>query len=114
MSETKVGAGKTGPREPVPPAARPDTGPSVSDLEREIDRVSLIQALIDTEAATARVVDLTDRLVDARHQLDGLRRELDGLAAEHRAYRAEAEAMRSSQAFRLATRIWSIRNALRP
>ena len=76
--------------------------------------MSLIQALIDTETAQARVIDLTERLVDARQQLDAVRRELDGLRAEHRAYRAESEAMRHSQAFRLASRIWSIRNALRP
>ncbi len=37
-------------------------------LVSDLDRVSLIQALIDTEAATAQVIDLTERLVDARRR----------------------------------------------
>ncbi len=84
-----------------------------TNLERELDRVSLTQALFDTEAATARVIDLTERLIDARAQINGLRMELDALRIEHRDLWSEHEAMKQSAAFRLATSIWNIRNALR-
>ena len=58
-------------------------------LVSDLDRVSLIQALIDTEAATARVIDLTERLVDARQQIVSLRGELEGLRIEYSQYKAE-------------------------
>ncbi len=85
---------------------------SSRQLEAELDRVSLIQALTDTEAATARVIDLTERLVDARQQISSLRRELEELRIEHMQHKAEQERVRSSRAYRLVERIWSIRNAL--
>ena len=89
------------------------TRSQVADLQHELDRVSLNQALIDTEAATARVIDLTERLVDARRQITELRGELETLRIQHHQFRAEHETMKSSMAFRLATLIWNIRNALR-
>jgi len=92
-----------------PNGAAADAG----SLEQELDRVSLTQALIDTEAATARVIDLTERLVDARTQINDLRKEMDTLRIEHHELRNEHEAMQHSAAFRLATSIWNIRNALR-
>ena len=39
-------------------------------LEKELDRLSLTQALVDAEMATARVIDLTERLVDAQVDRD--------------------------------------------
>ena len=63
----------------------------------ELDRVSLIQALIDTEAATARVIDLTERLVDARQQIVSLRGELEGLRIEYFQYKAEQERVQASR-----------------
>ncbi len=89
------------------------TQSQVANLQHELDRVSLTQALIDTEAATARVIDLTERLVDARRQITELRGELETLRIQHHQIRAEHETMKSSMAFRLATLIWNIRNALR-
>lgn len=82
-------------------------------VQDEIDRVSLAQALADAEMATARVIDLTERLLEARQQIVDLRGELEELRIEHAQYRAEQERIRSSQAFRLAERLWSLRNALR-
>lgn len=90
-----------------------DRTADISDLELQLDRISLNQALTDTEAATARVIDLTERLVDARQQISVLRGELERIRIEHHQYRAEEEAMRGSGAFRIATVIWNVRNALR-
>jgi chromosome segregation ATPase len=81
-------------------------------LEEELDRLSLTQALVDAEMATARVVDLTERLVDAREEIVALRTELERLRSDCTQYRAEQEQMKSSAAFRLANRIWTVRNAL--
>jgi predicted nucleic acid-binding Zn-ribbon protein len=82
-------------------------------LEEELDRLSLTQALVDTEMATARVLDLTERLIDARQQIVKLSGELEHLRNEYHEYKVEQEQVRSSAAFRLATRIWAVRNALR-
>ncbi len=82
-------------------------------LEKELDRLSLTQALVDAEMATARVIDLTERLIEAREQVMNLRSELDQLRIEYTQYRAEHEQMKSSAAYRLASRIWAVRNALR-
>jgi PhoPQ-activated pathogenicity-related protein len=81
-------------------------------LEKELDRLSLIQALVDTEMATARVIDLTERLVDAREQVVNLRSELEHQRIEYAQYRAEQEQAKSSAAYRLASRIWAFRNAI--
>jgi hypothetical protein len=117
VSDTKLGTDSAARR--PRPAKGEAPGPAAQDgadravqLERDLDRLSLAQALADTEAATARVIDLTERLVDARQQLSALRGELERLRLDHHQYRAEQEAMAQSQAFRLASRIWAIRNAL--
>ena len=86
--------------------------PSPSDLERELDRLSLDQALLDVEVANARVVDLTQRLIGAGQELVTLRQELEALRREHDHLRSTHDQMRRSKAFKLASRIWSIRNAL--
>lgn len=82
-------------------------------MEEELDRLSLAQALVDAEMATARVMDLTERLVDARQQLVRLRGELEHLRIEYVQYRVEQERVQSSRAYRLAAKIWAVRNALR-
>lgn len=94
----------------IGPRAAPD--PSPTDLERELDRLSLNQALLDVEVANARVVDLTQRLIGAGQELVAVRRELEVLRREHEELRSTHEQMRRSKAFKLASRIWSIRNAL--
>ena len=81
-------------------------------LEEQLDRLSLTQALVDAEMATARVIDLTERLVDAREQIVNLRSELEHVRIEFTQYRVQQERMQSSAAFRLAARIWAVRNAL--
>ena len=91
---------------------RPAPEPTPSALERELDRLSLNQALLDVEVANARVVDLTQRLIGAGQELVAVRRELEALRREHEQLRSMHEQMRRSKAFKLANRIWSIRNAL--
>ncbi len=81
-------------------------------LEDELDRLSLTQALVDAEMATARVIDLTERLVDARQQIMNLRSELEHVRIEYAQYKAEQEQIKSSAAFRMADRVWAVRNAL--
>ena len=116
VPQSKTQKSTTGPRAKVgqsPPVKSVNADPvAISDLELQLDRISLNQALSDTEAATARVIDLTERLVDARRQITELRGEFEQLRIEHHQDRAEAEAMRGSGAFRIATVIWDIRNAL--
>ena len=95
-----------------------DTGPSqrpdhtANDLERELDRLSLTQALRDFEVANARVIDLTQRLIAATTDLVALRQELDALRESHEQLRTAHEQVRRSRAFKLASRIGRIRSAL--
>lgn len=78
-----------------------------------MDSLSLERTLADFEIANARVLDLTKRLVQSDQLIAGLQSELSAVRAELRELEARHEAMRSSQAFRLAARIWALRNAMR-
>lgn len=82
-------------------------------LREEIDRLSLEQALRDFEVANARVVDLTQRLISANDKAVDQQLQLDKLRVELAELRSVHEAMRGSAAFRIATKIWAMRNALR-
>jgi hypothetical protein len=83
------------------------------ELAGQLDALSLQQALIDFEVANARTRDLTQRLVglaaDNRRLEEELAEVREVLATE-RALWAE---VRGSHAFRLASRIWNLRNALK-
>ena len=86
----------------APSSAVNESGRTGSELERQIDALSLNQALLDFELANARVLDLTARLVEAntrvmRHQgeTDALRAELAGFQARLDA--AQAEVTTSAQ-----------------
>ena len=86
----------------APSSAVNESGRTGSELERQIDALSLNQALLDFELANARVLDLTARLVEAntrvmRHQgeTDALRAELAGFQA--RLDTAQAEVTTSAQ-----------------
>ena len=82
-------------------------------LREEIDRLSLEQALRDFEVANARVVDLTQRLISANDKVVEQQQELDQLRVELTQLRSVHEEMRGSAAFRIANRLWAMRNALR-
>jgi hypothetical protein len=81
-------------------------------LQTELDELSLAQALIDFEVANARVLDLTRRLMESQAEATELRAELDRVRSEHSEFVKVHEAMKSSQAFRTASKIWALRNAI--
>lgn len=85
------------------------SGPS--PLAKEMDDLSLSQALRDFEIANARVIDLTQRLVEASKTIAELRAEIDVARAEMKDLEARHEAMQHSMAFRIASKIWAVRNA---
>ena len=66
-----------------------------------------------SEIANARVVDLTRRLIAANERIVTLQREADRSRVELAELRATHDAMRSSAAFRIADKIWTLRNVLR-
>jgi predicted nucleic acid-binding Zn-ribbon protein len=83
------------------------------DLADQMDALSLRQALIDFEVANARTRDLTQRLVKLAEENGRLEHELAELRAEIVAEREVWAQVKGSQAFRLASRIWNLRNALK-
>jgi regulator of replication initiation timing len=83
------------------------------DLADQMDALSLRQALIDFEVANARTRDLTQRLVKLVEENGRLELELAELRAEIEAEREVWTQVKGSQAFRLASRIWNLRNALK-
>lgn len=78
-----------------------------------LDELSLTQALLDFEVANARVLDLTQRLIEANQVIKALRTEADEIRAELTELKSVHERMQGSQAFRLASKIWALRNAVR-
>lgn len=91
------------------PAPQDATG---DELGAEMDRLSLVQALHDFDVANARVVDLTQRLVSTGRELAVMRQQLTSLQREHEELRQAHEEMQRSRAYRLAKKVWAIRNAL--
>jgi DNA repair ATPase RecN len=82
------------------------------DLAAEMDQLSLAHALHDFEVANARVVDLTQRLIGASRELAAAREELASLQRQHEELRSVHDRMQLSRAYKLANKIWAIRNAL--
>lgn len=90
------------------------------ELKRQIDALSLEQALIDFERANARVLDLTARLVESQKRVLDVQGEGDQLRAEIAALRdalaaaqARSAEITSSRAYKWSNRMVAIRNALR-
>ena len=67
---------------------------SADGLSREIDALSLRQALLDFEMANARVLDLTARLVESHARVVKLQAELDGVGTTVERVRADGETAR--------------------
>lgn len=118
-AETNAGPPRAETDDPVPGSAH-------DVLSRQIDALSLRQALLDFEMANARVLDLTARLVESNARVMKLQRELDTVSVElgeqtDRVHsldtaRSDAEAsalnlrselatIRSSTSFRVARRV---------
>jgi hypothetical protein len=72
-----------------------------TELERELDRLSLEQSLRDFDVANARAIDLTQRLVDLSKEVANLREQLVGAHAAVESARLENEAIRASLTFRM-------------
>jgi hypothetical protein len=79
----------------------------------QLDTLTLEQALVDVEIANERVRDLTFRLLASTRAIAELRESLR--AAEHRGAELEREneEIRNTQAYKLARRIWMLRDAMR-
>jgi hypothetical protein len=90
-----------------------DSGSDVTELDRELDRLSVEQALRDFEIANARTIDLTQRLIDLSHEVTDLREQL--VAAQEALAGAQREntAIRASATFRLAELSTKLRARLR-
>lgn len=91
----------------------PETADHHSDVAATMDRISLAQALQDVEIANSRVMDLTQRLIAANNEIVVLRRRVDEIQFLHQQLDDEHGRMQGSAAFRIASRIWAIRNAVR-
>ena len=79
----------------------------------DLEKLAVEQALIDAEIANERARELTLRLIESTRTIAELREAL--LQTEERiAQLEEAErATRSTQAYRLAERIWNVVRAIR-
>jgi hypothetical protein len=79
----------------------------------QLDTLTLEQALVDVEIANERVRDLTFRLLASTRAIAELRESLR--AAEHRVaeLEREREEIRNTRAYKLARRIWMLRDAVR-
>jgi len=95
------------------PSTNPGTDVVGPELERELDRLSVEQALRDFEIANARTIDVTQRLADLSTEVRLLRERLVSLQEALAASRAENEAIRASATFRLAELSTKIRARLR-
>lgn len=92
--------------------ANSDAGRDSTSLRTRMDELSLQQALIDFEVANARVLDLAQRLVEAQATVTELRTQLETLRIEYAQLQSQHERMKESRAFKSASKIWALRNAL--
>lgn len=83
-----------------------------TELGRELDRLSLTQALLDFEVANARVTDLTQRLIDASNEIAALRAELDRRSAQLTELDRAHQQMAQSTTWKIAKGIEAVRRLL--
>jgi hypothetical protein len=83
------------------------------ELAKQLDDISLEQALVDVEIATARVSDLTTRLLSARKDLIAAQEEAAYLRLEVKDLEAQLDAMYRSRSYALAQKIARVRDLLR-
>lgn len=93
-----------------------DTGSSsgASDVAAAMDALSLEQALLDTELANARVIDLTRRLLEAHAEVDRLRVQLEALErGELERVKAERDELAKFKAKLVGSRVYRLAGRLR-
>lgn len=78
----------------------------MTDIQEELDHLSLEQAIRDLDIANARVMDLTQRLITVTNQLAVSQREAEEL-------RLWNERFRRNRVFKLAHRVRSVLQAVR-
>ena len=83
-----------------------------TEIDKELDRLSLTQALVDFEVANARVTDLTQRLIDAANEIAALRQELDHERMRYFELTTEHHRMVDSKTYRIAKGIEACRRLL--
>jgi hypothetical protein len=83
-----------------------------TDVGRELDRLSLSQALLDFEVANARVADLTQRLIEASNEIAALREELDRRTAQLVELDKAHQQMAQSTTWKIAKGIEAVRRFL--
>jgi chromosome segregation ATPase len=108
---------KQGHRVAADTAAGPANGegrrPGARAVERDLESLSLEQAVKDFEIANARVMDLTQRLISAQHLSVQRQTEIEQLRVEIAKLRTELRQLRNTRAFRLAERYWTVLGAFR-
>jgi hypothetical protein len=116
VKATKAAAVVEGPQEIRPEEAKitvTEASLTTSELEREMDRLSLEQAIRDFEIANGRVVDLTQRLISANGRVVELQQELDRTQTALVELNSRHQAVLGSQAYRLADKLRTLKNLLR-
>jgi hypothetical protein len=97
-----------------PQQTKKDAAPTAArdGLQETIDALSLEQALLDADVAINRSHDLMLRLVELRAQLAEERAEKLALQAQLEESEARYVAVIGNRAYKLAHRVWSIRQAI--
>lgn len=102
------------------PAPFGDPAVGGAQLEHELDRLSLMQAVRDFEIANARVVDLTQRLISANQRILELQKvndlsvtDLVELQSQHAELQRRYAELRGSRAYQLAQKAGALRSLLR-
>jgi exonuclease VII small subunit len=84
-----------------------------TQLEREMDRLSLEQAVRDFEIANARVIDLTQRLIAANQRVVELQRMNDASETTLTAVQSLYAEVAGSRAYQTAQKLGALRSLFR-
>ena len=103
------------PQELASPGVDPQVTSAIEapDLEREMDRLSLVQALRDVEIANGRAIDLTQRLLEANEQILKLQEELKASTAVMRSLQGPISAFKASYVGRVLRKARNVARSLR-
>ncbi len=85
---------------------------TAADLTRELDRLSLTNALVDFEVANARVTDLTQRLIDSANEIVDRRADIDRQRLRIEELDRDYNGMVASKTWKIARGIEALRRLL--